>query len=45
MENWSNQEDFTSFDQLTNDLKESFYEKITPPDKYLESIKDELEAV
>ncbi len=44
MENWSNQEDFTSFDTLTNNLKESFYEKITPPDKYLESIKDELEA-
>jgi hypothetical protein len=44
MENWSNQEDFTSFDTLTNDLKESFYEKITPPDKYLESIKEELEA-
>jgi translation initiation factor 2 beta subunit (eIF-2beta)/eIF-5 len=44
MENWSNQEDFTSFDTLTNELKESFYEKITPPDKYLESIKDELEA-
>jgi len=44
MENWSNQEDFTSFDKLTNDLKESFYAKITPPDKYLESIKDELES-
>ncbi len=44
MENWSNQEDFTSFDTLTNNLKESFYEKITPPDKYLESIKEELEA-
>lgn len=44
MENWSNQEDFTSFDTLTNNLKESFYEKITPPDQYLESIKDELEA-
>jgi translation initiation factor 2 beta subunit (eIF-2beta)/eIF-5 len=44
MENWSNHEDFTSFDKLTNDLKESFYEKITPPDKYLESIRDELEG-
>lgn len=44
MENWSNQEDFTSFDTLTNNLKESFYEKITPPDKYLESIREELEA-
>ncbi|MGD8538528.1 MAG: hypothetical protein PVI66_07405 [Candidatus Aminicenantes bacterium] len=44
MENWSNQEDFTSFDTLTNNLKESFYEKITPPDKYLESIKEELET-
>jgi uncharacterized protein YoxC len=44
MENWSNQEDFMSFDKLTNDLKESFYAKITPPDKYLESIKEELEA-
>jgi translation initiation factor 2 beta subunit (eIF-2beta)/eIF-5 len=44
MENWSNQEDFTSFDKLTNNLKENFYGKITPPDRYLESIKDELEA-
>ncbi len=44
MENWSNQNDFTSFDKLTNDLKESFYAKITPPDKYLDSIKEELES-
>ena len=44
MENWSNHDDFTSFDTLTNDLKESFYAKITPPDKYLNSIKDELES-
>jgi translation initiation factor 2 beta subunit (eIF-2beta)/eIF-5 len=44
MENWSNQDDFTSFDKLTNDLKESFYAKITPPDKYLDSIKEELES-
>ncbi len=44
MENWSNQDDFTSFDTLTNDLKESFYAKITPPEKYLESIRDELES-
>ena len=44
MENWSNQDDFTSFENLTIDLKEDFYEKITPPDKYLESIKDELES-
>jgi hypothetical protein len=44
MENWSNQEDFTSFDKLTNDLKEDFYHKITPPEKYLVSIKEELEA-
>jgi translation initiation factor 2 beta subunit (eIF-2beta)/eIF-5 len=44
MENWSNHDDFTSFDKLTNDLKESFYAKITPPDKYLDSIKDELES-
>jgi translation initiation factor 2 beta subunit (eIF-2beta)/eIF-5 len=45
MENWSNQEDFTSFDKLTNDLKENFYAKITPPEKYLESIREELESV
>lgn len=44
MENWSNQDDFTSFEDLTNDLKENFYGKITPPDKYLESIKEELES-
>lgn len=43
MENWSNHDDFTSFDTLTNDLKESFYAKITPPEEYLESIRDELE--
>lgn len=44
MENWSNHDDFTSFDTLTNDLKESFYAKITPPEEYLESIRDELES-
>ncbi len=42
MENWSNQEDFTSFDESARELKDNFYEKITPPAEYLKSIIDEL---
>ncbi len=42
MENWSNQEDFTSFDENAKELKDNFYGKITPPAEYLKSIIDEL---
>ncbi len=43
MENWSNEEDFTSFENKIKELKDTYYECITPPDKYLESIIEELE--
>jgi hypothetical protein len=42
MENWSNQEDFTAFDEFAKGLKENFYSKITPPAEYLHSIAREL---
>ncbi|MCK4263891.1 MAG: hypothetical protein KAX27_03015 [Candidatus Aminicenantes bacterium] len=42
MENWSNQDDFTSFDNYTKALKDAFYSRITPPASYLKSIIDEL---
>ncbi len=42
MENWSNQEDFTAFDEFAKGLKDQFYAKITPPAEYLQSIIQEL---
>ena len=42
MENWSNQEDFTAFDEYAKGLKDQFYAKITPPAEYLQSIIQEL---
>ncbi len=42
MENWSNQEDFNSFDEYDSRLKDAFYERITPPTEYLNSIMKEL---
>jgi len=42
MENWSNKEDFTSFENYAKELKDTYYECITPPSKYLESIIEEL---
>lgn len=42
MGNWSNQDDFTSFDNYTKALKDAFYSRITPPAFYLKSIIDEL---
>jgi len=44
MENWSDQEDFSSFDDYAKSLKDSYYEKIDPPAKYLDSIINELET-
>ncbi|MCK4337890.1 MAG: hypothetical protein KAX11_08095, partial [Candidatus Aminicenantes bacterium] len=44
MENWSDQEDFSSFDEYAKSLKDSYYEKITPPAQYLDSIINELET-
>lgn len=42
MQNWSNQDDFTAFDNFAKELKDSFYTKITPPAAYLQSIMKEL---
>ncbi len=43
MENWSNEDDFISFENEIKELKDNYYECITPPAKYLESIIEELE--
>jgi hypothetical protein len=43
MQNWSNQDDFASFDNFSKELKDSFYTKITPPAAYLQSIMKELD--
>jgi hypothetical protein len=43
MQNWSNQDDFTAFDNFSKELKDSFYTKITPPAAYLQSIMKELD--
>jgi len=42
MENWSNQDDFASFDNFSKELKDTFYTRITPPTAYLESIMQQL---
>ncbi len=44
MENWSDKEDFSSFDDYAKSLKNSYYEKIDPPAMYLDSIINELET-
>jgi hypothetical protein len=43
MENWSNQDDFASFDNYAKELKDAFYSRITPPAAYLDSIMKQLE--
>jgi hypothetical protein len=43
MQNWSNQDDFATFDCFAKELKDSFYTRITPPAAYLLSIMQELE--
>jgi hypothetical protein len=42
MKNWSNQDDFNSFDEFAKELMDKYYERITPPDEYLEAIIQEL---
>ncbi len=42
MKNWSNQDDFNSFDEFAKELMDKYFERITPPDKYLEAIMQEL---
>jgi len=44
MENWSNQEDFSSFEKYMSELAEEFNTKVTPQEKYLDSILEELET-
>jgi hypothetical protein len=44
MDNWSNQEDFASFEAAAVRLKDAFHRRITPPAKYLSSIVQELEG-
>lgn len=42
MENWSNENDFSSFSEFINDLKKEFDAKSTPFEEYTESILNEL---
>jgi len=42
MKNWSNQDDFNSFDEFAKELMDKYYERITPPDEYLKAIMQEL---
>jgi len=42
MENWSSQDDFHSFDELTKKIKNAYYERITPWAAYLKSVIEEL---
>ncbi len=42
MENWSNQDDFTFFDEHATKVKSEFYERITPKIEYTKSIVSEL---
>lgn len=42
MENWSNHDDFTSFENYINDLKYSYRKYLTPHSKYIQSLAEEL---
>lgn len=42
MGNWSNEEDYASFDIFVQEFKNKYSVRITPPDKYLSSILEEL---
>jgi len=44
MENWSNQEDFSSFEKYMSDLTDEFNAQVSSPDDYYVSILEELEA-
>ncbi len=44
MGNWSDSDDFASFDKYAGSLKDAYYAKITPPARYLDSILNELEV-
>lgn len=45
MENWSNQEDFSSFDEYSKQLEEAFDSKITPRQEFLQSLAERLKIV
>jgi hypothetical protein len=42
MENWSDQDEFHSFDELAKKIKNTYYERITPWAAYLKSVIEEL---
>jgi len=44
VDNWSNQEDFRTFEGFALRLKEAFYRMITPPGPYFKSILEEIEG-
>jgi hypothetical protein len=44
IENWSNQDDFTFFEENMEKLKSDFNQRITPKVEYLRSIAVELEV-
>jgi len=43
LDNWSNSDDFRSFEAMAGRLKDAYYKRITPPAHYLRSIVQELE--
>lgn len=42
--NWSNQEDFASFDMHVRQLSNNFNKKLNPPKEYLESVLSQLKS-
>ncbi|MGB8952503.1 MAG: hypothetical protein WCC06_07540 [Candidatus Aminicenantales bacterium] len=44
MNNWSNQDDFISFEEYSVKLRDAYYKSITPPALYLHSLLEELEG-
>ena len=42
MENWSNQDDFHSFNEFAKKIKNTYYERITPWAAYVKSMTEEL---
>ena len=43
MENWSDEQDFASFEKYSKTIKDAYYARITPPALYLKALLDELE--
>lgn len=44
MDNWSNHDDFLSFEDYSLKLQDTYYKSITPPAHYLHALVEELES-